>query len=242
MNKEKNLSSLALYPDYGITLASSLEKEFIFRRLKTINKLNSDVSNANYLIHKVFCLYRKKNWLHTASTKTKSEVRGGGKKPWPQKGRGRARAGSIRSPLWRGGGVSFGPKPKKLSIKVNHREYDKAIRSLLYVKQNQVVPVTLSKNNTNVSKTKFTYDNLNNICQTLKTENLNKESKLLVVSEFGFKLLKQSTYLNSIKNIENVCLKRVSDLRFDHIVKSDSILITPCAIHELTNKDLLWKK
>jgi len=242
MNNDKILSSLTLYPDYGITLASSLEQDFIFRRLGKINKLNSDISYANYLIHKIFCLYRKKNWLHTASTKTKSEVRGGGRKPWPQKGRGRARAGSSRSPLWRGGGVTFGPKPKKLTIKVNNREYDKALRTLLYVKQNQIVPVALNKTNIPSSKTKFTYENLNLICQNFKNTDSTSKQKLLIVSEFGFNLLKQSNYLNSLNNLENISLSKVSDLRFDHIVKADSILVTPCAIHELTNNDLVWKK
>jgi large subunit ribosomal protein L4 len=67
----------------------------------------------------------------TASTKTKSEVRGGGRKPWRQKGLGRARAGSSRSPLWKGGGVCFGPKPKFISPKLNKKEYGLAIRLLI---------------------------------------------------------------------------------------------------------------
>ena len=67
----------------------------------------------------------------TASTKTKSEVRGGGKKPWRQKGLGRARAGSSRSPLWKGGGVCFGPKPKTVLPKINKREYGLAMRLML---------------------------------------------------------------------------------------------------------------
>jgi len=64
------------------------------------------------LIHRVYLTQLKNGRKYTASTKTKSEVRGGGRKPWKQKGTGNARAGSSRSPLWVGGGVSFGPKPR----------------------------------------------------------------------------------------------------------------------------------
>jgi large subunit ribosomal protein L4 len=69
------------------------------------------------LIHRVYLTQLKNSRQYLASTKTKSEVRGGGRKPWKQKGTGRARAGSSRSPLWRGGGVSFGPKPRLVSKK-----------------------------------------------------------------------------------------------------------------------------
>jgi large subunit ribosomal protein L4 len=71
------------------------------------------------LIHRSYITLLKNAQIHIASTKTKSEVRGGGRKPHPQKGQGKARAGSIRSPLWVGGGVIFGPKPKIIKKKIN---------------------------------------------------------------------------------------------------------------------------
>ncbi|MDQ3986458.1 MAG: 50S ribosomal protein L4 [Actinomycetota bacterium] len=73
----------------------------------------------------------------TASTKTRSEVRGGGTKPWRQKGTGRARHGSIRSPIWVGGGTAFGPKPRDLSVRVNKKMRKIALRSALTDKANQ---------------------------------------------------------------------------------------------------------
>ena len=83
------------------------------------------------LIHKVYLVQLKNSRNYLACTKTKSEVRGGGKKPWRQKGTGQARAGSTRSPLWVGGGVSFGPKPRIVSKKINKKEKQLAIFSAL---------------------------------------------------------------------------------------------------------------
>ena len=82
-------------------------------------KLNVLEQSANYLIHKDILRHRTAQTQGTVSTKTRSEVRGGGQKPWKQKGTGRARAGSNRSPLWKGGGVIFGPKPQQTILKLN---------------------------------------------------------------------------------------------------------------------------
>ena len=94
--------------------------------------------SGNYLIHQNVLRQQIQQKQGTSSTKTRSEVRGGGRKPWRQKGTGRARAGSIRSPLWKGGGVSFGPKPTIINIKTNKKEKQLAIRTLLYNKRNLI--------------------------------------------------------------------------------------------------------
>ncbi|HKJ22719.1 MAG TPA: 50S ribosomal protein L4 [Gammaproteobacteria bacterium] len=83
------------------------------------------------LIHQVLNAYTTRARAGTRSHKTRAEVRGGGKKPWRQKGTGRARAGTNRSPIWRGGGITFAAKPKDYRVKVNRKMYRGAIRSIL---------------------------------------------------------------------------------------------------------------
>merc|ERR1712232_1380828 len=101
-------------------------------------KLNVLEDSGNYLIHRDILRQQISQKQGTVSTKTRSEVRGGGKKPWQQKGTGRARAGSSRSPLWRGGGVIFGPKPKMTVLKLNKKERKLAVQTLLYNKRNNI--------------------------------------------------------------------------------------------------------
>ena len=101
-------------------------------------ELNVLEKSGNALIHKDILRHQISKKQGTTSTKTRSEVRGGGRKPWQQKGSGRARAGSNRSPLWRGGGVIFGPKPKKTIKKLNKKERKLALQTLLYNKRNNI--------------------------------------------------------------------------------------------------------
>jgi len=87
--------------------------------------------NANHIVHRALIRQQTNARQGNASTKTRAEVRGGGRKPWKQKGTGRARAGSNRSPLWKGGGVSFGPKPRAFEIKMNRKERRLALRTAI---------------------------------------------------------------------------------------------------------------
>ena len=96
-------------------------------------------NGANYLVHKALTIQKLNSREFTASTKTRADVSGGGRKPWKQKGTGRARAGSNRSPLWRGGGVTFGPKPKKVKLKINKKEKALALQTLLLNKQERII-------------------------------------------------------------------------------------------------------
>jgi large subunit ribosomal protein L4 len=241
MNK-KNIT----IPNYRIIAGSPLEKEFVLRRLDC--RLGFSKTNPDYLIHKAFCLYRKANWIRNASTKTKSEVSGGGRKPWAQKGRGKARAGSIRSPLWRGGGVTFGPKPIVYNPKLNNREYDHAFRTLLFEKQKSIIPISIFNGSTDLNidpgKTKYAKQIVSEI---LEKNNINianlLENKVvtIIVSSEEYKLLQGTLFLQGIKNVSNLILIKDSELNLQHLLRSSYILITAYSSYNLTRKDLSWK-
>lgn len=171
------------------------------------------------LIHRVYLTQLKNARKYTASTKTKSEVRGGGRKPWKQKGTGRARAGSSRSPLWVGGGVTFGPKPRIVSKKINKKERRLAILSALYLKKKEFLFVEENLfNDFSVSKTK-------EVLKLLKTLNLNSTKKILFVLNSPNKKLWLAT--RNLKNIEITtasCLNLRQLLNTNHIVLSKSSL------------------
>lgn len=96
-----------------------------------LNESVFDVPFNSDLVHQVVTAYMAKSRAGTKAQKTRSEVSGGGSKPWRQKGTGRARAGTIRSPIWRKGGVTFAAKPRSYEQKVNKKVYKKAISCIL---------------------------------------------------------------------------------------------------------------
>jgi large subunit ribosomal protein L4 len=124
--------------------------------LNSTHELTLDIldKSGNYVLHKDLLRHLNSKRQGTASTKTRSEVRGGGRKPWQQKGTGRARAGSNRSPLWKGGGVIFGPKPKAVTLKLNKKERQLALQTLLYNKKNNVIVIEDLENTLTEAKNK----------------------------------------------------------------------------------------
>lgn len=184
-------------------------------------KLNVLENSGNYLLHKDVLRHTRSQKQGTVSTKTRSEVRGGGRKPWRQKGTGRARAGSNRSPLWKGGGVIFGPKPKKVFLKLNKKERRLALQTLLYNKKNNIVLIENLENEINEPKTK----NFLTICQDC---NINLDQKILVIVSQKTTSLKLST-----QNLKNVELISASNLNTFSLLKAKQIILTPLAINNI---------
>jgi len=182
-------------------------------------KLNVLETSGNYLLHKDLLRHYSSQKQGTVSTKTRSEVRGGGRKPWKQKGTGRARAGSNRSPLWKGGGVIFGPKPKKVFLKLNKKERRLALQTLLYNKKNNILIIENLENEITEPKTK----NFLNICKDCAVD-LNQ--KILVIVSNKTIPLKLST-----QNLKNVELISASNLNTLSLLKAKQIILTPLAIN-----------
>jgi large subunit ribosomal protein L4 len=169
------------------------------------------------LIHRIYLIQLKNRRKHTASTKTRSEVRGGGRKPWKQKGTGNARAGSRRSPLFVGGGVSFGPKPRVVSKKINKKERRLAILSALYLKKQQFVFVNED------TYTKFDSVKTKRVSELVLSLNLKQNDKVLFVLEKPNKFFWLST--KNLKNVEvttAICLNIEQLLNANHIVLSNT--------------------
>lgn len=184
-------------------------------------KLNVLEASGNYLLHKDLLRHLNSHRQGTVSTKTRSEVRGGGRKPWRQKGTGRARAGSNRSPLWKGGGVVFGPKPKKVVLKLNKKERRLALQTLIYNKKNDLLIIENLENEITEPKTKAFLK----ICQDC---NINLQQKVLVVVFNKTTSLKLST-----QNIKNVELISASNINTLSLLKAKQIILTPLAINHI---------
>ena len=184
-------------------------------------QLNVLEKSGNYLLHKDLLRHLSSQKQGTVSTKTRSEVRGGGRKPWRQKGTGRARAGSNRSPLWKGGGVTFGPKPKKLFLKLNKKERRLALQTLLYNKKNNILILENLENEINEPKTKIFLK----VCQNCA---INLDQKVLIIVSNKSVPLKLAT-----QNLKNVELISASNLNTFSLLKAKQIILTSTAMNDI---------
>jgi large subunit ribosomal protein L4 len=193
------------------------------KQLSSEQELNLNVLNesGNYLIHKDFVRHSTAKRQQTVATKTRSEVRGGGRKPWQQKGTGRARAGSNRSPLWKGGGVIFGPKPRTISLKLNKKERRLSLQTLLYNKKNNILIIKDLENELVNTKTK----DFLKICTNCQ---ISLDQKILIVVSKKTVQLKLAT-----QNLKNVELILASNLNTFSLLKAKQIILTPLAIDDI---------
>jgi large subunit ribosomal protein L4 len=176
------------------------------------------------LIHKVYLAQLKTARKYNAFTKTRSEVRGGGKKPWKQKGTGQARAGSTRSPLFVGGGVSFGPKPRKVNKKINKKERRLAILSALYLKKKEF------KFLEEATYEKFDSVKTKSILNILSTLSINKNEKTL----FILKETNHNFWL-ATRNLKNIEVTTAACLNIEQLLKTKNIILSQQGL-ELINE------
>jgi large subunit ribosomal protein L4 len=181
---------------------------------------------AAHIVHRALVRQMANARQGTASSKTRAEVRGGGRKPWRQKGTGRARAGSIRSPLWRGGGVIFGPKPRDYNLKMNRKERRLALRTAFQSRSEDLIVVEEFAE-------EFPRPKTQDLAAALKRWGVESEQKaLLILPE-----LPDNIYL-SARNLERLKVITATNLNVYDLLHADTIITTAAGlakIHEVYN-------
>lgn len=170
-------------------------------------------------VREVLTQYQVRQRRGTACAKTRGNVRGGGAKPWRQKGTGRARAGSIRSPLWKGGGVTFGPLPRPYDPKVNRKKKQKAITSALtsFARENSLFVVEGIE--FSEPKTRKAVELINN---------LGIEGKVLFIVDKT-----QPNFYLSCRNLPYVDVVNVENISIYELVNHDSLVMTREALNKM---------
>ncbi|MFM2063495.1 MAG: hypothetical protein RLZZ507_3165 [Cyanobacteriota bacterium] len=176
---------------------------------------------AAHIVHRALVRQMTNSRQGTASTKTRSEVRGGGRKPWRQKGTGRARAGSIRSPLWRGGGVIFGPKPRDFNIKLNRKERRLALRTAFVSRVEDLIVVEEFSNELQRPKTKEM------VAALARWGAAPEQKSLLILAEMA------ENVILSGRNIENLKVIAADQLNVYDLLHADKIVVTPSALEKI---------
>jgi large subunit ribosomal protein L4 len=180
------------------------------------------VESAEHIVHRALVRQLHNQRQGTVSSKTRAEVRGGGRKPWRQKGTGRARAGSIRSPLWRGGGVIFGPKPRDFNIKMNKKERKLALRTAFMSRSEDLIVVENFAEQLSTPKTK-------EVVNAFTRWGIEEGAKvLLIVTDTTV----DNLYL-SVRNLPNVKMIKHDGLNIYDILNADYIVATSEAINQV---------
>lgn len=171
------------------------------------------------VVHSVLVNYLANQRQGTQSTKTRAEVRGGGRKPWRQKGTGRARQGSIRAPQWIKGGIALGPKPRSYKYRVNRKERQLAIKSLLSSKvlENNLVVVD-----------KFDFKEIKTKQMANAMKNLKVEEKALIVLPASNEIVQKSA-----RNLANVGTSSVNTINVYDLLKYKKLVLTVDTIKKL---------
>ncbi len=160
----------------------------------------------------------------TAAAKTRAEVSGGGRKPWRQKGTGRARAGSNRSPLWRGGGVIFGPKPRDYATKMNRKERRLALRTAFQSRAEDLIVVE-------DFATQFARPKTKDLVEALSRWGADTTAKLLLILPERSEAL-DNVYLSG-RNVPNLKLITATNLNIFDLLAADQIVVTAAALTKI---------
>lgn len=196
------------------------------RQVDTI-KLDTSVFDGNIntsAIYQAVCVYRANQRKGLASTKTRGEVSGGGRKPWRQKGTGRARVGSIRSPLWRHGGAIFSPHPRDYSYRIPDKIKKLALKSALRAKVKENNLIVLDNFKMDKPKTKEAVK----IIYNLKIEPLKNILLLLDKTDKNIKL--------ALRNISFLNFNLAKDTNIYEVLVSRKLIITKQALADLTKR------
>jgi large subunit ribosomal protein L4 len=180
-----------------------------------LNEAIFGVKPRSHLLHQTVVMQLNNRRAGTASTKSMGFVRGGGKKPWRQKGTGRARAGSIRSPLWVGGGTIFGPQPRDYSYRMPRKARREALLSALSLKNRDGKIIVLDKLELEDAKTRM-------MAQALAE--LKVDSALIVIPQADAKVERSARNLPRVKVLRVEGLNVYDLLRYDHLILTEGAL------------------
>ena len=182
----------------------------------TLNENVWGIEPNDAVLYDALTLARNNARQGTADTKTRSEVSGGGKKPWRQKGSGRARQGSTRAPHWIKGGIVFGPHPRSYAKKMNRKERRLALKSALSYKVIESEMIVVDNFDLETGKTKDAKVALNNLKANKKV--------LLVVDELN------DNVILATRNLNNVVLLEASEINTYDVIAADNMIITEKAV------------